>query len=290
MDNMPLFTVEEKMVSKIIFDLVLLLIAAIPVPIFYVDILTPFRRGYFCDDETIKYPYKDSTVSDCALYVGGLSAGLISIILCILLKKIRDGSNNEGESEIYVLKWKISSIFFRFYSDLVVFLFGACITEIATNFIKYFLGRLRPNFLDVCQSSFNCSSVQGLYTYVENYTCTNPDIASVNDSRLSFPSGHSSIAMYAMMFSVVYLYKYFSLPCAKLLKPILQFIPILFALYTAISRIEDNKHHWSDVMGGSAIGIVVALSVSLLLGKEKNTSQILPKGNGVFITKNLEIG
>lgn len=287
---MPSFTVEEKISSKIILDLILLLIVAIPVPIFYVDILTPFSRGYFCDDETIKYPYKDSTVSDCALYVGGLSAGIISMVLCLLVSKFQDGSYNESESEIYVFKWKISLHFLRFYSDTVVFVFGTCITEVATNFIKYFLGRLRPNFLDVCKSSFNCTSVHGLYSYVENYTCTNPDTASVNDSRLSFPSGHSSFAMYAMMFSVIYLYKYFSLPRARLLKPILQFIPVLLATYTAVSRIEDNKHHWSDVIGGSLLGIIVALSVSLLLSeKEDKTAQTLQKGNGIVITKSLEI-
>jgi phosphatidate phosphatase len=24
----------------------------------------PFKRGFFCNDETIQYPYKDDTVSD----------------------------------------------------------------------------------------------------------------------------------------------------------------------------------------------------------------------------------
>ncbi|GFT63861.1 putative phosphatidate phosphatase [Nephila pilipes] len=282
---MPSFTVGEKIASKIIFDLIILLIVAIPVPIFYVDILTPFKRGYFCDDETIKYPYKDSTVSDCALYVGGLSSGFISIILCALIVRFQDVFDHETDTELYLFKWRIPTKFLRFYSDAVVFVFGACITEVSTNFIKYFLGRLRPNFLDVCKSDFNCSTVQYPYSYVQNYTCSNPDTASVNDSRLSFPSGHSSFAMYSMMFSVIYLHKYFSLPSAKLLKPVLQFIPILLSLYTAVSRIEDNKHHWSDVIGGSSLGIIVAFSVSLLLFEVVDkTPQKPAKGNDIFIT------
>lgn len=29
----------------------------------------PFRRGFFCDDETIQYPYKEDTVSDTMVAV-----------------------------------------------------------------------------------------------------------------------------------------------------------------------------------------------------------------------------
>lgn len=61
-------------------------------------------------------------------------------------------------------------------------MFGAFITDILTNFIKYNVGRLRPNFQDVCQPDFNCSTVDS-HHYVEDYNCLNPDIDAVIDSR-----------------------------------------------------------------------------------------------------------
>ncbi|GBM62503.1 hypothetical protein AVEN_145987-2-1, partial [Araneus ventricosus] len=72
-------TEEEKLSTRIIIDVVLLIIVAIPIPLFYTGVFTPYQRGFFCDDETIQYPYRDSTVSDFALYVGGLAIGILAV-------------------------------------------------------------------------------------------------------------------------------------------------------------------------------------------------------------------
>ncbi|GIY06861.1 putative phosphatidate phosphatase [Caerostris extrusa] len=252
----------DKFLTRVIIDLVLLIIVAIPIPLVYTGVFTPFKRGYFCDDETIRYPYKESTVSDTALYLGGLSFGIFSIILCEILPKFP--RNSEIESELHLCDRKVPSVALSIYSSTHVFLFGVCIVEVLTNFIKYTLGRLRPNFIDVCQSDFNCSSLDDPYMYITNYTCTNPETYSVNDSRLSFPSGHSSIAGYVALFSIMYIHKYFFCVYTRLLKRILQFILLLIATYTVVSRIEDNKHHWSDVIGGLTVGIIIAIAVFLM--------------------------
>lgn len=46
-----------------------------------------------------------------------------------------------------------------------------------------------------------------------------------------------------------------------MLRQLLQFLLLMFAWYTALTRISDYKHHWSDVMAGAAIGLSYALVV-----------------------------
>ena len=52
----------------------------------------PFQRGFYCDDTSIRYPYKDSTVNDAELI--GFSIGLPilsvnSIIVLYILLSVR---------------------------------------------------------------------------------------------------------------------------------------------------------------------------------------------------------
>lgn len=48
---------------------------------------------------------------------------------------------------------------------------------------------------------------------------------------------------------------------SKLLKHMLQFIVIVAAIFTGMTRISDYKHHWSDVLSGLLIGAVTACVV-----------------------------
>jgi len=44
----------------------------------------------------------------------------------------------------------------------------------------------------------------------------------------------------------------------RLVRPTLQFGCFMIAFYTALSRVSDYKHHWSDVLFGSLLGTTVA--------------------------------
>ncbi|CAG9135936.1 unnamed protein product, partial [Plutella xylostella] len=42
---------------------------------------TPYERGFFCDDESLKHPFKDSTVTNIMLYIVGLGLPIVSMVL-----------------------------------------------------------------------------------------------------------------------------------------------------------------------------------------------------------------
>ena len=40
---------------------------------------TPFKRGFYCDDETIRYPYRSDTISDPVLVVVCLLPNVVAV-------------------------------------------------------------------------------------------------------------------------------------------------------------------------------------------------------------------
>lgn len=45
-----------------------------------------------------------------------------------------------------------------------------------------------------------------------------------------------------------------------------QFAVVLMAVYCALSRVSDYKHHWSDVLAGTILGIITAaITVSQMI-------------------------
>ncbi|XP_057565673.1 phospholipid phosphatase 2 isoform X4 [Hippopotamus amphibius kiboko] len=140
------------------------------------------------------------------------------------------------------------------YKVLGTFLFGAAVSQSLTDLAKYMTGRLRPNFLAVCDpdwSRVNCS------VYVQVEVCRGSP-ANVTESRLSFYSGHSSFGMYCMVFLALYVQARLCWKWARLLRPTVQFFLVAFALYVGYTRVSDHKHHWSDVLVGLLQGALVA--------------------------------
>lgn len=211
---------------------------------------TPFQRGLFCNDEAIKYPYKEDTISY------GLLGGIIipfSIIVMIVGETL-SVYFNALRSNSFVNNHYIATI----YKAVGAFLFGAAASQSLTDIAKYSVGRLRPHFLEVCNpdwSKINCSD-----GYIEYYICQG-SATKVREGRLSFYSGHSSFSMYCMLFTALYLQARMKADWARLLRPTLQFGLVAFSIYVGLSRISDYKHHPSDVLTGLMQGAVVAILV-----------------------------
>ncbi|XP_043544662.1 phospholipid phosphatase 1 isoform X3 [Chiloscyllium plagiosum] len=211
---------------------------------------SPFRRGFYCNDETIKYPYKEDTIPYPLL------AGIFIpfILLVIIVGEIASVHWNRLYSNSFVRNSYLATL----YKAIGTFLFGAAANQSLTDIAKYSIGRLRPHFLDVCKpdwAKINCD-----LGYIDEFTCLGDPKMSI-EARLSFFSGHSSFSMYCMVFLAFYLQARMVGDWSRLLRPTLQFGLIACAVYVALSRVSDYKHHWSDVLTGLIEGAIVAILV-----------------------------
>ncbi|XP_023120433.2 phospholipid phosphatase 1 isoform X2 [Amphiprion ocellaris] len=240
---------ETRGLPFVLLDVVCLVLAGLPFAILTAQ-HRPFRRGFFCNDDTIKFPYKEDTISYQLLGGVMIPVTVLTMIFgeCLLVYLNRLKSKSSFGSYIACV-----------YKAVGTFLFGAAMSQSLTDIAKYSIGRLRPHFLDVCKPDWkviNCSSG----AYIEDFICQG-DPKMVNEGRLSFYSGHSSFSMYCMMFLALYLQARLQADWARLLRPTLQFFLIAASVYTGFSRVSDYKHHWSDVLTGLLQGALMAILV-----------------------------
>uniref|UniRef100_A0A914YXZ6 Phosphatidic acid phosphatase type 2/haloperoxidase domain-containing protein n=1 Tax=Panagrolaimus superbus TaxID=310955 RepID=A0A914YXZ6_9BILA len=150
----------------------------------------------------------------------------------------------------------------------IVVFFGYCQVAIVltwglTTVTKFSIGRPRPYFLWMCNSTYTCASNYSTeYVSSDKYECQGNPLF-VQEARLSFFSGHSSLSLASATYAVLYLQarmppKLFS----RLLTPFIQFILFASGLFVAYSRVVDHNHHPTDVLCGVFVGIVVASLVA----------------------------
>lgn len=207
-----------------------------------------YRRGFFCNDEGIRLPYKTGSVPSYALVIISSSFPFIVIIcesLRTLVKKktpIRQCTN----IRLNIQRRLKSPWVLQMLKILMWYIIGLMVTIIVTNVGKMAIGRLRPHFLDVCRPDFgllNCTDAQGFPVYVENAECLG-DTELVSEARLSWPSGHSSITAFFSVFLAAYLS---SLSLWPVLLVLLTLLSMMISFLIGLSRITDNKHHPTDV-------------------------------------------
>ncbi|XP_060091965.1 phospholipid phosphatase 1 isoform X2 [Heteronotia binoei] len=233
----------------VVLDVICVMLAGLPFAILTAR-HAPVKRGVFCSDESIQYPYKEDTISYQLL------AGIIVPldIIVIIIGEALSVYYNRLHSNSFIRNNYIATI----YKAIGTFIFGAAVSQSLTDIAKYSIGRLRPHFVAICNPDWrqiNCSS-----GYVENFHCLGDNV-KVNEGRLSFYSGHSSFSMYCMLFLALYLQARMKGDWARLLRPTVQFGLIAASIYVGLSRVSDYKHHWSDVLTGLIQGAVVAVLI-----------------------------
>lgn len=171
----------------------------------------PFIRGFNCDDETIRYPHKDSTVSSNVCYMVGSGINILLILTFEYLNIIAEGRVNRAESNTTGFDTKL--YLRNVYCRLIVWFFGAISSELLTDIAKVTAGRLRPHFIHVCKPIMRdasgernleeyCRDDSHRYQYITDYYCSGTS-KNMRDIRLSFLSGHSSYSSYSAAFAVV---------------------------------------------------------------------------------------
>ncbi|XP_077697925.1 phospholipid phosphatase 2 isoform X1 [Eretmochelys imbricata] len=208
---------------------------------------SPYKRGFYCNDDSIRYPYRPDTITH------GLMAG-VTITCTVLIVSV--GEAYLVYTEHLHSKSEYNNYLAALYKVVGTFLFGGAVSQSLTDLAKYMIGRLRPNFLAVCNpdwSKVNCS----VYVQLEN-VCRG-GARNITESRLSFYSGHSSFGMYCMVFLALYVQARLIGKWARLLRPTIQFFLITFAIFVGYTRVSDYKHHWSDVLVGLLQGALIAI-------------------------------
>uniref|UniRef100_A0A0N5ATM3 AcidPPc domain-containing protein n=1 Tax=Syphacia muris TaxID=451379 RepID=A0A0N5ATM3_9BILA len=223
--------------------------------------ISPYHRGFFCNDESIRLPYKKDTISP------GLLVVILLVIAIVAVEIFRDYRLREVDPALYSIRsFNINRVVVRCCTYLGYCLIGICFEYVICESTKLAVGRLRPNFIDVCRPNIGWLSCSAPYIYITNYTCTSTFSDYLKkEAHVSFFSGHTAVTTHVVTYCVIYL-------CARLprriygvlMVPVVQTILVTAGLLVGYSRISDHKHHWSDVLAGIFVGVCTgALSVSI---------------------------
>ena len=160
----------------IVRGVALTVIAGAVLAVFELHLVPATRRGFFCDDQSIRYPYAGSTISSWLLIVLFLVIPVIGVVLTELC---------------YAKSGAIKLMFVLGHFVMTCFMTG-----ILTDVIKCLVGRLRPHFIAICTPdvlvNMTCDSEMAT-KYITDYECLNemglPNTILI-DAHKSFPSGN----------------------------------------------------------------------------------------------------
>ncbi|CAK9301699.1 unnamed protein product [Gordionus sp. m RMFG-2023] len=243
----------------------LILLCMITVPITLFKIGKPTNRGFFCDDQTLDYPYQESTISTAVMVIYTLLIPIISIPLYEALGYHRNIVTHTKTLE-NKHKYKMNFLF-NVYHNIWLFIFGYALTQTTIDIAKYSIGRLRPHFFDLCKPNFyqKCNP----HIFIRNYTCTSGTSFRIREVKLSFVSGHAALACYSFVFLAYFLQVHEATRRYTITKAILQAVYFWIALYTSYTRVSDFKHHWSDVFAGALFGSLTAILIMRYIYTDK---------------------
>lgn len=221
-----------------ISDVVVLIVSiVVNFPVYY---LPPFQRQFYINDLTIAHPCaKHERVDNKMLLLFSLIVPALTIIVVAVLL----GDKRHRFHLLYIsllglfLSWSLNVLF--------------------TNYIKNWIGRLRPDFLARCEPK------EGLPrdTLLEAVdACTTQDTKRLLDGFRTTPSGHSSESFAGLGYLYIWLCGQLITehPQTGLWRKIVAFLPLLGAMLIALSRTQDYRHHFIDVMLGSGLGYLFA--------------------------------
>lgn len=212
-------------------------------------------------DPSLSYPYNESTVPSWTLWFFSLLIPAFFVILVHVLLRYKGNYMDKLDKK---------------FSDphLTLLVLGEIIfaTNLITNGLKVYTGRLRPNFFALCNYKGYADAIEtgNMTSYLANTIpgnigdfsyCSHDD----PDGHFSFPSGHSSMTFSGMTFltlfllDVTHIINYPSSHIRKVLRFLVVIIPLFSGCFVAASRVMDYKHNVDDTIWGSFIGIFAAL-------------------------------
>ncbi|EDV52760.1 putative phosphatidate phosphatase [Drosophila erecta] len=236
-----------------------------------------FKRGFFCSDLSIRYPYKDCTITVPMLLLMMLLLPMLFVAVVEIMR---------------ICKRFRTRLYFRnLWRAEATFSFGFIATYLTTELAKHAVGRLRPHFYHGCQPRLDdgssCSDPQNAELFVEQFHCANHNLSTrqIRELHVSFPSAHSSLSFYSMVLLALYVHGVWrGRGGVQVLRHVLQFLLLMAALCVSLSRVADYWHHWSDVLAGALLGVTYATITAAYVGdllrrRRRPTARIPPSLN-----------
>lgn len=204
--------------------------------------LSPFQRQFKLSDPTLQHPFAvTERVSGprCLLIVSIVPPFIMAVVTLLKHRQRPDHGFH---------LWAVSV--------LGVFV-AVTVAGTVIDILKVWIGRPRPDFLARCSATVGTPVDE----YVTSAVCTAPFGAKVLiDGMKSTPSGHLALSFAAFGYLTAWLTAQFGLARAEC--PVHWYfaagLPLIFAAYIALSRTQDYRHHFVDIIVGGFIGSVIA--------------------------------
>ncbi|XP_070194503.1 phospholipid phosphatase 3-like isoform X2 [Littorina saxatilis] len=216
--------------------------------------IKPRHQGFFCNDESIKYPYVASTVNNnvvvavtLALPVVLMAAVELRAWFCVCVWRGSESGQRPGGP------WPVVGAY-------LIYFFGYLLLNMTVVLLKLTTGQLRPHFIHICKPNVNLSICHG---YVSDYNCTNTefDYSLLESAHKSFPSGHAASSVYMALFMVLYFEQRLILRHYPVLRLTLYAVLTMYAVWCSATRVSDHMHHVMDVVAGGLLGTVMAVGM-----------------------------
>ncbi|AET38675.1 bifunctional diacylglycerol diphosphate phosphatase/phosphatidate phosphatase Ecym_3174 [Eremothecium cymbalariae DBVPG len=215
-------------------DVILCLILfGVNIPIY---LAKPFQRQFTVNDLTILHPYAEhQRVGDWELiaYSFVIPFGVILLLSLVL---------SDSRHRFYIMYISLLGLFLSYLSNMLI-----------TNYLKNWIGRCRPDFIARCQPR---EGLQNDVLYTAD-VCTTANEDRLMDGFRTTPSGHSSQSFAGLGYLFLWLSGQLltEKPLVGSWRKAVAFIPVMGAAIIALSRTQDYRHHFVDVILGSLLGM-----------------------------------
>lgn len=84
--------------------------AGLPLGVLNLAKIKPYQRGFFCNDDSIKYPFHDSTITSTVLYTVGFTLPIFSVS-SVYIGSFGDGSKMYAFQQLSIVNELKTSLF-----------------------------------------------------------------------------------------------------------------------------------------------------------------------------------
>ncbi|ODV82076.1 acid phosphatase/Vanadium-dependent haloperoxidase [Suhomyces tanzawaensis NRRL Y-17324] len=203
--------------------------------------LAPFERQFYVNDLTISHPFAEHERVDgtqLMLYAVWIPLAIIVAAGLVFTKP---------KNKVYVT-----------YVAVVGLGVSTFTTSVLTDLLKNYIGRHRPDFLSRCVPKPD--TPKDVLVFAKD-VCTTKNLELLRDGFRTTPSGHSSLSFSGLLYLSLFLAGQLVVTNKYVgaWRTVLCALPTVGAALIALSRTEDYRHHFVDILIGSTIGIIIAI-------------------------------